>query len=139
MNTGVMTAPPASNNTPATTPANASGSTALTTAQGANGAANGAGAGGMLSPWRTQGMADTFKTVINQPAVRKVLPLIIMLAVLVIFGLVYAWMQATPYRPVMPGLQEADQQKALVAQGRRLQPQDRPRHRPAHRAQPALP
>ena len=113
MNTGVMTAPPASNNTPATTPANPSGSTALATAQGANGAANGAGAGGMLSPWRTQGMADTFKTVINQPAVRKVLPLIIMLAVLVIFGLVYAWMQATPYRPVMPGLQEADQQKAF--------------------------
>jgi flagellar M-ring protein FliF len=60
-----------------------------------------------------QGMSETFKTVVNQPAVRKVLPLIIMLTVLVIFGLVYAWMQATPYRPVMPGLQEADQQKAF--------------------------
>ena len=109
MNTGVMTAPPASNNTPA----NVSSSTALAAAPGANGAANAQTSGGMLSPWRTEGMADTFKTVINQPAVRKVLPLIIMLAVLVVFGLVYAWMQATPYRPVMPGLQEADQQKAF--------------------------
>ena len=109
MNTGVMTAPPASN----ITPANVSSSTALAAAPGANGATNAQASGGMLSPWRTEGMADTFKTVINQPAVRKVLPLIIMLAVLVVFGLVYAWMQATPYRPVMPGLQEADQQKAF--------------------------
>lgn len=112
MNTGLMTTPQASNNTPANTPANAN-STALATAAGSNGNSNATGAGGMLSPWRTEGMAETFKTVINQPAVRRVLPLIVMLAVLVIFGLVYAWMQATPYRPVMPGLQEADQQKAF--------------------------
>jgi flagellar M-ring protein FliF len=36
-----------------------------------------------------------------------------MLVVIVIFALVYAWMQVTPYRPVMPGLQEADQQAAF--------------------------
>ncbi|MBP6276433.1 MAG: flagellar M-ring protein FliF [Limnohabitans sp.] len=108
MNTGLMTTPQASNNTPAN-----ANSTALATAAGSNGNSNATGAGGMLSPWRTEGMAETFKTVINQPAVRRVLPLIVMLAVLVIFGLVYAWMQATPYRPVMPGLQEADQQKAF--------------------------
>ncbi len=108
MNTGLMTTPQASNNTPAN-----ANSTALATPAGSNGNSNATGAGGMLSPWRTEGMAEPFKTVINQPAVRRVLPLIVMLAVLVIFGLVYAWMQATPYRPVMPGLQEADQQKAF--------------------------
>ncbi len=110
MNTGVMTAP----NTSANPPANVSNSTALANTPGSNGSTSSADAGnGALSPWRMQGMSETFKTVVNQPAVRKVLPLIIMLTVLVIFGLVYAWMQATPYRPVMPGLQEADQQKAF--------------------------
>jgi flagellar M-ring protein FliF len=110
MNTGVMTAP----NTSANTPANVSNNTSLANAPGANGAGSATDAGnGDLSPWRMQGMSETFKTVVSQPAVRRVLPLIVMLAVLVIFGLVYAWMQATPYRPVMPGLQEADQQKAF--------------------------
>jgi flagellar M-ring protein FliF len=110
MNTGVMTAP----NTSANTPANVSNNTSLANAPGANGAGSATDAGnGALSPWRMQGMSETFKTVVSQPAVRRVLPLIVMLAVLVIFGLVYAWMQATPYRPVMPGLQEADQQKAF--------------------------
>jgi flagellar M-ring protein FliF len=51
--------------------------------------------------------------MINQPSVRRVLPLIVMLAVMVLFGLTYAWMSTTPYRPVMPGLQEADQQAAF--------------------------
>jgi flagellar M-ring protein FliF len=50
--------------------------------------------------------------VINQPSVRRVLPLIVMLIVLMLFALTYAWMSVTPYRPVMPGLQEADQQAA---------------------------
>jgi hypothetical protein len=57
----------------------------------------------------------TFKNVITQPAVRRVLPLIVMLFVLVVFGLTYAVMQTTPYRPVMPGLLEADQQAAFEA------------------------
>ena len=85
MNTGLMTSPQASNNTPANLPANGSGSTALANAPGANGnsTTNATSVGGMLSPWRTEGMADTFKNVINQPAVRRVLPLIVMLAVLV--------------------------------------------------------
>jgi flagellar M-ring protein FliF len=58
-------------------------------------------------------MADNFNKMINQPSVRRVLPLIVMLAVMVLFGLTYAWMSTTPYRPVMPGLQEADQQAAF--------------------------
>jgi len=68
-----------------------------------------------LAPWSAGTLTQNLKVVLAQPAVRKVLPLIVMLAVLVVFGLVYAWMQATPYRPVMPGLQEADQMTAFEA------------------------
>ena len=68
-----------------------------------------------LAPWSPQALTNNLRTVLAQPAVRKVLPLIVMLMVLVVFGVVYAWMQATPYRPVMPGLQEADQMAALEA------------------------
>ncbi len=107
MNTGMMTTPPASANTPAPM----STGTAMANTNEALGKI-GAPAGNALSTWQTKGISETFKNVINQPAVRRVLPLIIMLAVVVIFGLVYAWMNVTPYRPVMPGLQEADQQKA---------------------------
>ncbi len=107
MNTGMMTTPPASANTPAPM----STGTAMANTNEALGGI-GAPAGNALSTWQTKGISETFKNVINQPAVRRVLPLIIMLAVVVIFGLVYAWMNVTPYRPVMPGLQEADQQKA---------------------------
>ncbi len=107
MNTGMMTTPPASANTPAPM----STGTAMANTNEALGEI-GAPAGNALSTWQTKGISETFKNVINQPAVRRVLPLIIMLAVVVIFGLVYAWMNVTPYRPVMPGLQEADQQKA---------------------------
>lgn len=107
MNTGMMTTPTASANTPAPM----STGTAMANTNEALGEI-GAPAGNALSTWQTKGISETFKNVINQPAVRRVLPLIIMLAVVVIFGLVYAWMNVTPYRPVMPGLQEADQQKA---------------------------
>ena len=106
MNTGMMTAPQAGPMTPATT-----NSMALATAPG--GAAGAGAAPNMLSPWRALGMEETLRNVVNQPSVRRVLPLIVMLVVIVIFALVYAWMQVTPYRPVMPGLQEADQQAAF--------------------------
>ncbi|WP_155820583.1 flagellar basal-body MS-ring/collar protein FliF [Limnohabitans sp. Rim47] len=106
MNPGMTAAPLAAANTPATI----AGNTAVATVPGApekDGAASNS-----LSPWHTKGFSDSFSKVINQPSVRRVLPLIVMLVVLVIFGLIYAWMNVTPYRPVMPGLQEADQQKA---------------------------
>jgi flagellar M-ring protein FliF len=103
MNTGLMTANPAQ--VPAT-----SGSMALAAAPGERApAAPGAG----LSAWQSLGMADNFIKVIQQPAVRRVLPLIMMLMVLVIFAVVYSLMHSSPYRPVMPGLQEADQQAAF--------------------------
>jgi flagellar M-ring protein FliF len=108
MNNGVMTSPQGSDNLPATT----AGGSSLATVPGAPDK-DGKAAGTSLSPWSTKGMADSFTQVINQPSVRKVLPLIIMLVVVVVFGLIYAWMNVVPYRPVMPGLQEADQQKAF--------------------------
>ena len=111
MNNGMMTVPGNSGAVSAPAPAPApGGSMALTTAPGGEGAA--APSTG-LSPWQTLGMSDTFSKVLNQPSVRRVLPLIVMLVVLILFALTYAWMSTTPYRPVMPGLQEADQQAAF--------------------------
>ncbi len=107
MNPGVMNAPQGSDNVPANVPSNAN---VATTAGADDKGAKAAGTA--LSPWSTKGFSNSFAQVINQPSVRKILPLIVMLVVLVVFGLVYAWMSVTPYRPVMPGLQEADQQKA---------------------------
>jgi len=109
MNNGMMTVPGNSGavSAPATAP---NGNMALTTPAGTPGA-NAPGTG--LSTWQTLGISDNFTKVLNQPSVRRVLPLIVMLAVMVLFGLTYAWMSTTPYRPVMPGLQEADQQAAF--------------------------
>ena len=105
MNTGLMTAPSTQSPVPATT----SGNMALTTAPG-EGAPAAPGTG--LSAWQSLGISENFSKVMQQPSVRRVLPLILMLVVLVVFALTYAWMNTTPYRPVMPGLQEADQQAA---------------------------
>ena len=104
-NTGLMTATNPQAQLPAT-----SGSMALTSAPG-EGARAAPGAG--LSAWQTLGMSDNFTKVIQQPSVRRALPFILMLVVVVIFALIYSGMQSTPYRPVMPGLQEADQQAAF--------------------------
>jgi flagellar M-ring protein FliF len=109
MNNGMMTVPDNSGAVSAPAPA-PNGSMALTTAAG-NPGADAPGNG--LSTWQTLGISDNFNRMINQPSVRRVLPLIVMLAVMVLFGLTYAWMSTTPYRPVMPGLQEADQQAAF--------------------------
>jgi flagellar M-ring protein FliF len=67
------------------------------------------GPGGMV------GMRANLERVLSQPAVKRALPLMAVLAVLMVFGLYYAWMQSTPYRTVMPGLMEADQQAAYEA------------------------
>ncbi len=107
MNTGMMTVPNGTDMPPAT--ANPAGTNVAVT----NPPGTQAGTGNGLSVWQTIGISDTFSKALNQPSVRKVLPLIVMLAVLVVFLLAYAWMQSTPYRPVMPGLQEADQQAAF--------------------------
>jgi len=114
MNTGMMTVPTGASNAPVPAQNNAAlaptGGALTATGQPAE-----APSGNPLSTWRTAGVSSTFKNVLKQPDVRRVLPLVVMLLVLVVFGLTYAWMNATPYRPVMPGLQEADQQTALEA------------------------
>ena len=73
------------------------------------------GAVGAAAPGGLAGLRATVERVLSQPAVKRALPLIAVLAVLMVFGLYYAWMQSTPYRSVMPGLMEADQQAAYEA------------------------
>ena len=50
---------------------------------------------------------------LNQPAVRKTIPAIIVLLTLVLFGLMYAWMLGPSYRTLFPGMIEADQLEAM--------------------------
>ena len=111
MNPGTLGAgvPAAQGGLPATT----SSATALTPTGAA--AEAGTSTGTAVAPWQPGQMVDSLKTTLAQPSVRRLLPIFTMLIVLVIFGLVYAWMQATPYKQVMPGLQEADQQAAYEA------------------------
>jgi flagellar M-ring protein FliF len=52
------------------------------------------------------------RTMLAQPAVRQALPAMIILAVLVIFAITWAAMQAVPYRTVMPGMNDSDRQAA---------------------------
>jgi flagellar M-ring protein FliF len=60
-------------------------------------------------------LKGSIENVLAQPSVRKLLPFISIAVVLIFFALTYAWVSATPYRPVMPNLQEADQQAAFDA------------------------
>ena len=91
-------------------PAASAGSTAVSTTNNKTPATTDANAAPMALD-----MKEQIRKVIMQPAVRKALPAIVTLFVLIIFGLTYGWMQSTPYRAVMPGLSAADQQEALEA------------------------
>ena len=57
------------------------------------------------------GMGELFK----QPAVKRAMPAVIALLVIMLFGAVYLWMQAPPWRVLMPGINETDRQSALEA------------------------
>lgn len=59
-----------------------------------------------------QTLLDSARRVLAQPAVKRALPAIAALAVLIVFGLYYAWMHSIPYRALMPGMNDADQQAA---------------------------
>ena len=67
------------------------------------------------NPLSLNGIKTTLAGVLSQPSVRKALPFISVGIVLLFFALTYAWVNAVPYRPVMPNLQEADQQAAFDA------------------------
>ena len=53
--------------------------------------------------------------VFQQPAVRKAMPAIMTLVLLVTIAALFFWFQEPPYRVVFPGMVEADQQAALDA------------------------
>ena len=55
------------------------------------------------------------KQVLNQPAVKKSLPLMVIAMALLAFALVYTLINAPSYRPVMSGMTETDQQGVYEA------------------------
>ena len=103
------TAPDAAGAAPAST------GTALATTGAAAAPAANAPASTALVGWRSAALTETVRNVLIQPTVRRSLPYVAVAVMLIIFAMVYAWMEATPYRPVMPGLQESDQQAAYEA------------------------
>jgi len=60
-------------------------------------------------------VVERIRALVAQPAVSRAMPGLVALLALVLFGGFYALMQATPYRPVMPGMMEVDQQAAFEA------------------------
>ncbi len=102
---------------PGSAPAGA-GVPATTTSQAlvpvGEGAAAGPSPSGAIIP-TGGGIVDGVRRVVQQPAVRRALPAFVVVVALLVFGLSYLWIQSTPYRPVMPGLSEADQQAAFDA------------------------
>ena len=55
------------------------------------------------------------KQVLNQPAVKKSMPLMVIAMALLAFALVYTMINAPSYRPVMSGMTESDQQGVYEA------------------------
>jgi flagellar M-ring protein FliF len=92
------------------------GSTALTTTGGGALTTMG-GAGGMGDGnYNSQGGAvSSVQQMLQQPSVRKAMPLIIIALALLLFGLSYVWINQPVYRPLMVNMSETDQQLALDA------------------------
>ena len=55
------------------------------------------------------------KQLLDQPAVKKVMPALLLVIMLLIFGLAYSWINAPTYRTIAAGVTEADQQAAFDA------------------------
>ena len=71
--------------------------------------------GGALAAPQT-GLLAPVKAWAEQPQVKKVLPYMLMALVVLLFALVYSWVNAPTYRPLLNTvLSEADQQTALEA------------------------
>ena len=111
----INSGPAAGTASPAGGAAPASTGTALATTGPAAAPGGDAPASTALVGWRSAALTETVRNVLIQPTVRRALPYVAVAVMLIIFAMVYAWMEATPYRPVMPGLQEADQQAAYEA------------------------
>ena len=61
------------------------------------------------------GTFGPIKRVLNQPAVKKSLPLMVIAMALLAFALVYTLINAPSYRPIMTGVTETDQQGVYEA------------------------
>jgi len=55
------------------------------------------------------------KQLLDQPAVKKAMPALLLAIMLLIFGLAYTWINAPTYRQIAVGITEADQQAAFDA------------------------
>ena len=101
------------------------GSTALATTGGSNNNSGGAlatftpgmdinnqasnyGAGGF-------GPIVAIQQLMKQPGVKKAMPLILMGLAVLLFGIIYIWINMPTYRPLMVNMSEADQQTAMEA------------------------
>ncbi len=112
------------------TPALATGgsnSTALATTGGAGSNASGALAtftpgmdvqqsnGNNYSGGASGGPLASVQQMMQQPAVKKAMPLILMGFAVLLFALLYVWINMPSYRPLMVNMSEADQQTAMEA------------------------
>jgi len=91
------------------------GSTALTTTGGGALTTMGGASGSGDSNYAQGGAVSTVQQIMQQPAMRKAMPLIIIALALLLFGLSYVWINQPAYRPLMANMTETDQQLALDA------------------------
>ena len=72
-------------------------------------------AGADSTPVQAPGMFTPMQQMLQQPGVKKAMPFILMGLAILLFVLTYLTMNAPNYRPIMPGMNEADQQTAFEA------------------------
>jgi flagellar M-ring protein FliF len=69
--------------------------------------------GGLVT--QPSGPMGSLQQMMNQPAVKKSLPFMVIAMALLIFALIYNVVNAPSYRPIMAGMSESDQQAAFEA------------------------
>jgi flagellar M-ring protein FliF len=104
-----------------------SSNTALTTTGGGN--ANAGGALATFTPGMdmqnnsgysngggaASGPLASVQQMMQQPGVKKAMPLILMAMAVLLFAILYVWINMPSYRPLMVNMSEADQQTAMEA------------------------
>lgn len=70
---------------------------------------------GSLLPQSAGSTLDALKALMAQPAVRRTIPGIIGMFLILIFLFMYSWIQSPQYRPLFPGMSETDRQSAYEA------------------------
>ena len=98
----------------ATTGNQTSSSTAMTTSTGNQMAGkNEAGLNSVTPFGNATGPLANFQQILQQPSVKKSMPLILIALAILLFGLSYAWINTPAYRPLSISMSEADQQTAF--------------------------